>query len=95
LIGRDTPECTGVEIDYSEATGHTSAPTKLRLPGMFDDQGTLVRYDFLERSAASVLRTKAGLGIFPKHPTLAIHRRSQAQPVIQQLPEARPTIGPS
>lgn len=50
LLGHDASGSTGVEIDYARATGQTNAPAKVRLPGMFDDQGTLrAAYDFLER----------------------------------------------
>jgi hypothetical protein len=50
LLGHDAEECTGEEINYPMATGGLGDGERIRLPGMFDDQGTLrATYDFLER----------------------------------------------
>jgi hypothetical protein len=50
LLGHDARESTGPEINYTLATGRDGAGEVIRVPGMFDDQGTLrAAYDFLER----------------------------------------------
>jgi hypothetical protein len=74
LLGCDAPNSTGVEINYAQATGQTNAPAKVKLPGMFDDQGTLrAAYDFLERFCGiRFYGPKADSVVFPAHPTLEV-----------------------
>jgi len=43
LLGRDARNTTGAEINYAQATGQSGSALKVKLPGMFDDQGTLAR----------------------------------------------------
>ncbi|MCX6922985.1 MAG: DUF4838 domain-containing protein, partial [Verrucomicrobia bacterium] len=86
LMGRDSADCTGVEINYAEASGQANAPAKVRLPGMFDDQGTLrAAYDFLERfCGVRFYGPKADSVIIPKHPTLEIQPANlRREPAIQ------------
>ncbi|MFM1942169.1 MAG: hypothetical protein RI897_1151 [Verrucomicrobiota bacterium] len=50
LLGHDAEDSTGAEIDYLKATTESQTGEMIRLPGMFDDQGTLrATYDFIER----------------------------------------------
>lgn len=50
LLGLDAANSSGLEIDYTSATGGEGNTEKILIPGMFDDQGTLrATYDFLER----------------------------------------------
>jgi hypothetical protein len=74
LLGWDARETTGVEIQYAQAIEQTNAPAKVRLPGMFDDQGTLrATYDFLERFCGiRFYGPKAESVVFPVQPTLEI-----------------------
>jgi hypothetical protein len=88
LMGRDALECNGAEIDYAEATGQTNAPAKLKLPGMFDDQGTLrAAYDFLERfCGVRFYGPKADSVVFPRQLTLEIRPANvRREPVIQHV----------
>jgi len=81
LLGQDARDTTGAEINYAAATGQGADPAIVKLPGMFDDQGTLrAAYDFLERFCGVLfLWAQGGLGRFSgppdardsagKHPT--------------------------
>ena len=86
LIGRDAAGSSGEEINYAEATSQSNAPAKVRLPGMFDDQGTLrAAYDFLERfCGVRFYGPKADSVIFPRQATLEVQGANiRRAPVIQ------------
>lgn len=86
LLGRDSKESTGKDIDYTAATCCQGEPDKLRIPGMFDDQGTLrATYDFLERfCGVRFYGPKDDSVVFPKRKTLAVKAADvRREPAIQ------------
>ncbi|MCX6927211.1 MAG: DUF4838 domain-containing protein, partial [Verrucomicrobia bacterium] len=88
LLGCDARDTTGAEINYAAATGQSNAPAKVKLPGMFDDQGTLrAAYDFLERfCGVRFYGPKADSVVFPVHPTLEIQPVDiRREPVIKHV----------
>ena len=88
ILGCDASDFTGSEINYAEATGLINAPDKVKLPGMFDDQGTLrATYDFLERfCGVRFYGPKADSVVFPTHPTLTISPKNvRREPVIKHV----------
>ena len=88
LLGRDAAATTGTEIDYAAATGQNGASERVKLPGMFDDQGTLrASYDFLERfCGVRFYGPKADAVVFPKQPTIEIQPRNlRRQPAIPHV----------
>ena len=88
LLGCDARDTTGAEINYAAAAGQSNAPVKVKLPGMFDDQGTLrAAYDFLERFCGiRFYGPKADSVVFPVHPTLEIQPANvRREPVIKHV----------
>ena len=88
LLGCDARDTTGVEINYAAAAGQSNAPAKVKLPGMFDDQGTLrATYDFLERFCGiRFYGPKADSVVFPAQPTLVLQPANvRREPVIKHV----------
>lgn len=88
LLGCDAPTSSGAEINYAQATGRPGAPATIKLPGMFDDQGTLrAAYDFLERfCGVRFYGPKADSVVFPSRPGLEIQPENiRREPAIKHV----------
>lgn len=86
LIGRDAPTSEGPIIDYAAATDGSGEGERIRIPAMFEDQGTLrATYDFLERFCGVRFYGPRAISlVFPQSRTLTIEpvdiRRSPSIP---------------